>query len=405
MGNKGVELSGQQRTIAVNDRIEKVEAMMIRIPRDTPYLGKLEKGVKVTAQGYFVRPGNRSVYSIHDQSLLVKITTESGVVGWGECVAFVAPQAPLAFIEEVLGPLVVGRQVCTPAVIYHELYDLMRVRGFFGGDYHDALAAIDIALWDAFGKQVGQPLCNLLGGASSQVIKAYVSGLPMPTLEERVTLAGQWQARGFDAIKFAAAVAHEGTVKEMQALRQGLGAGMKIMCDMHWKHSAAEAIALIDQMNEFALCVAEAPCRPEDVQGQAKVAAAVRCPVGIGEELRTVFEFLPRFERRAVGVAQPEMGRTGVTSFMEIGQLARAFGCPLMPHASIGIGLFQAASLHAAAALCDVPYHEYQHSIFDKNLGYVKTDMRCEQGYFHLPTGPGVGAEPTEAALACCIKP
>jgi len=385
------------------ETIQSVEAIPIRIPRDKPYLGKLEDGVDVTDCGYFIRPGNRSVYSIYDQSLLVKITTASGIVGWGECVAFVAPEANAAIIDQVVGPLLIGRDVSDPAVIYHDLYDLMRVRGFFGGYYHDSISAVDIAVWDAFGKLTGQPLCKLLGGQRWQTLPAYVSGLPMPTLDERVALAKEWQDRGFNAFKFASAVSHEGTAEEMTKLREGLGPQADILCDMHWKHTAPEAIRLIDAMDRDNLCVAEAPCRPEDIEGQARVAAAVRCPVGIGEELRTIYEYLPRFEKRAVGVIQPEMGRTGVTSFMEICQLARAFHCRVMPHASIGIGVFQAASLHAAAVLPHLQYHEYQHSIFDKNLQYVTTGMRCEAGHFHLPHGPGIGTEPNDAALACRI--
>ena len=381
--------------------IRSIETIPIRIPRDTPYLGKLEDGVTPTDTGYFVRPGNRSVYSLYDQSLLVKITTQSGIVGWGECVAFVAPEANAAIIDQVVGPLLIGRDVTDPAVIYHDLYDLMRVRGFFGGYYHDSISAVDIAVWDAFGKLTGQPLCKLLGGQRWQTVPAYVSGLPMPTLDERVALAKEWQGSGFNAFKFASAVSHEGTAEEMAKLREGLGSKADILCDMHWKHTAPEAIRLIDAMDEHDLCVAEAPCRPEDIEGQARVAGAVSCPVGIGEELRTVFEYVPRFERRAVGVIQPEMGRTGITSFIEICQLARAFHCRVMPHASIGIGIFQAASLHAAAVLPHLQYHEYQHSIFDKNLQYVTTEMRCEAGEFHLPDGPGIGCEPNDAALAC----
>jgi galactonate dehydratase len=68
----------------------------------------------------------------------------------------------------------------------------------------------------------------------------------------------------------------------------------------------------------------------------------------------------------------------------------------VIPHASIGVGIFQAASLHAAAALPNVPMHEYQHSVFDRNLEYVSTTMRCERGAFTLPEGPGLGIEPSD---------
>lgn len=384
-------------------RIKSVETFAIAIPRDTPYLGPLEPGVTVSEKGYFVRPGNRSIYSTKDQSVLVKVTTEGGTVGWGECVAFVAPQAPVAILREILGPYVLGRSVHEVSTLYREMYDLMRVRGFFGGFYHDAIAALDIALWDAHARCLGLPLGTLLGGDVKAPIKAYVSGLPEPTLPARVELAVSWKKKGFTAVKFANAVAHGGPVEEMRRLREALGPDMDILCDMHWKYPSAEAIAHIDAMNEYRLAVAEAPCAPEDIEGQARVAAAVRCPVGLGEELRTVFEFMPRFEKRCMGVIQPEMGRTGITAFLEICTLARAHHVRIMPHASIGVGIFQAASLHASCAVSGLSMHEYQHSIFDKNLRYLTGGMGCAGGAYQLPTEPGLGVAPTEALLRCAI--
>ena len=61
------------------------------------------------------------------------------------------------------------------------------------------------------------------------------------------------------------------------------------------------------------------------------------------------------------------------------------------------MGIYQAASLHAAAALPNVPWHEYQHSVLDRNLGHMRTQMRCQGGYFELPQGPGLGIEPDES--------
>jgi len=380
--------------------IRKVQAIAVRVARDTPYLGALEDGVRVSEQGYFVRPGNRSVYSIHDQSTLVRVECDNGAAGWGECVSFVVPEVAVRLIHDILGPLLVGRDPRHPAVLYHDMYDLMRVRGYFGGYWHDAIAAVDIALWDLAARLADLPLCELLGGRRHAALPAYVSGLPASTIDARLELAQTWQQRGFQAVKFAAAVAHEGTALEMRRLRETLGPAATILCDMHWKHTAPEAIRLIQQMQPYGLAVAEAPCHPEDVEGLAIVARAVQTPIGAGEELRTVFEYLPRLERRAIGVIQPEMGRTGVTSFMEICNLARAFHVVVMPHASIGIGIFQAASLHASAVLPHLAMHEYQHSIFDKNLRCVQTDMRCAEGHFQLPSGPGLGTVPADDFLS-----
>jgi L-alanine-DL-glutamate epimerase-like enolase superfamily enzyme len=374
--------------------IKSVETLIVSLPRDVPYLGPLGPGETVNAKGYFVRRGNRTIYPATDMSVIVKVTTEGGTVGWGETYGIVAPRAVTAIIDDVLGPVILGRDARDVAVIQEDLYDLMRVRGFGGGYYADAIAGVDIALWDATAKLADAPLVKILGGQRADRLPAYVSGLPRATLAERVTLAGEWIAKGFDAVKYAAAVSHEGIVAEMRALREALGHDVKLMVDLHWKFTAAEAIQIIAELAPYRPYFAEAPCAPEDIEGLARVAAQTSVPIAAGEEWRNVYEALPRLERRAVSVLQPEMGHTGVTQFLAIARLAVAFHARVMPHASIGVGIFQAASLHATATLPNVPYHEYQHSIFDKNLRFVTTAMRCEAGHYHLPDGPGLGVEP-----------
>jgi galactonate dehydratase len=321
-------------------------------------------------------------------------------VGWGETYGLVAPEAVTAILDDVIAPFVVGRDPCGPSVISEDLYDLMRVRGFFGGFWCDAIAAVDIALWDLFGKITGQAVAQLLGGQRRAHIPAYVSGLPRATLAERVALAKEFRARGFDAFKYAAVVSHEGVVAEMAALREALGPGARLMVDLHWRHGAAEAVALIDRLAPYDPYFVEAPCAPEDLDGQAEVGQRARVPVALGEEWHTAHVALPRFLRRAMAIVQPEVAHCGISQFMQIGRLAQAFHVRVIPHATIGLGVFQAASLHAAAALPNVPLHEYQHSVFDRMLPLLRTTMRCEDGHFHLPQGPGLGVEPTDALWA-----
>jgi L-alanine-DL-glutamate epimerase-like enolase superfamily enzyme len=381
------------------DAIRSVETFIVSIPREVPYLGPLREGERINEKGYLIRKGNRSIYPTSDMSVLVKITAESGKVGWGETYGIVAPQAVKAIIDEVLGPVMIGRDPGEPVVIHEDLYDLMRVRGFFGGYYVDSLAGVDIAVWDLFGQCTQQPLASLLGGARHPVIPAYVSGLPKATLQERCDLAVEWVAKGFNAIKFAAAMSDDGIVQEMSALREAVGPNVNLMVDLHWKFTAPEAVRLIRKLESYNLYFAEAPCEPEDLEGQAAVARGIGTPLALGEEWRTVFEYRPRFEARAMGIIQPEMGHTGVTEFLHIGRMAHAFHVDTIPHASIGIGIFMAASLHATAALKRVPYHEYQHSIFDKNLRFVTGDMACEAGFYRLPGGHGHGVQPDESVF------
>jgi len=274
------------------------------------------------------------------------------------------------------------------------------VRNGSGGLWGDALAALDIAVWDLHGRLAGLSLAQLLGGRRHARIPAYASGLPGATLEERVRMARALQARGHEAIKFAAVVSHEGIAEEMAALRAALGPQARLMVDLHWKFDAAQALALSERLAPHDPLFIEAPCAPEDLEGQARVGAQSRVPVALGEEWHSVHEALPRFERRAMSIVQPEMAHTGVTEFMQIGRLAQAFHLRVMPHATIGTGLFLAASLQAASVLPNVPMHEYQHSVFDRHLPLLRTAMRCESGHYTVPDGPGIGAEPSEALWA-----
>ncbi|NQV99709.1 MAG: mandelate racemase/muconate lactonizing enzyme family protein [Rhodospirillales bacterium] len=377
------------------ETIDRIEAFALRIPRNIPYLGALEDGVAVNHHGYFVRSKNKTLYPAADQSVLVKITSSGGAIGWGECFASVAPHVVSHLINTIIGPFLIGRDPADVSVIYEDMYDMMRVRGFFGGFYVDSLAGIDIALWDLKGKLAGQSVAKLLGGVRNTKLPCYVSGLPKPTLPERAALAGEYVNRGFRAVKFAAAVSFEGEVAEMKALRDSVGPDVQILCDMHWQHTAHQAIKIINAMDAYDLAVAEAPVNAEDQEGQAHVSAAVAVPVAIGEELRTRYEFRPRFVNRCMSIVQPDVAHTGITEFMNICRMAAGFHCQVMPHATIGLGLQQAASLQCAATLANSPLQEYQHSVFDKNLQFVDTDMKVEAGFFHLPTGPGIGAEPT----------
>ncbi|MET0604836.1 MAG: mandelate racemase/muconate lactonizing enzyme family protein [Beijerinckiaceae bacterium] len=381
------------------DAVAKVETFIISIPRDTPYLGPLREGERINEKGYVIRKGNRSIYPTSDMSVLVKITSEGGKVGWGETYGIVAPHAVKSIIDDVLGPVIIGRDPADPVVIHEDLYDLMRVRGFFGGYYVDSLAGVDIAIWDLLGKCLDRPLSSLLGGRRHATLPAYVSGLPKATLRERCELAVEWVGKGFKGVKFAAAMSDDGIVKEMAALREAVGPDVDLMVDLHWKFTAGEAVRLIRRLEAHNLYFAEAPCEPEDMEGQGIVARGIGAPLALGEEWRTVFEYRPRFEKRAMSIIQPEMGHTGVTEFMAIGRMAHAFHVDIIPHASIGVGVFMAASLHATAALKRVPYHEYQHSIFDKNLEYVLGDMTCAAGAYSIPSGAGHGVEPRESVF------
>lgn len=383
----------------MTDLVKSVDVFTLTQQRDTPYLGELRAGEEPNAKGYLVRKGNRTVYPTFDRSVLVRIETRNGVVGWGETYGIVAPGAVGAIINDLLADFTIGQDPSEPSIIYDHLYDLMRVRGYTGGFYVDALCAIDIALWDIAGRQAGKSIAQLLGGARHDKIGAYISGLPGRTLQERGEIAKYWQDKGFNNFKFATPVADDGPEKELQYLRSVLGTEAKIAADMHWNQTAEQAVELILAMEPYGLWFAEAPVRTEDIAGLAHVSRAVETPIAVGEEWRTPFDLRHRIDRCRIGIVQPEMGHKGITNFTRIGQLAAEHGIEVIPHATIGAGIFLAASLSASSTLDAVSFHEFQHSIFEPNRSLMTGNMDCENGFYTPPTGPGLGMVPSEKAI------
>jgi len=374
-------------------RVASVETFIVTVPRDTPYLGPLAADERVNARGYVVRKGNGTIYPIVDRSIVVRITTDDGMVGWGETYGICAPRATCEIINDLLAPVTIGANPCDVEQIWDELYGLMRVRGCSGGFHVDAIAAIDIALWDLYGKLRGMPIRHLLGTTVHTAVPGYLSGLPAATLRERVAFAVDNYVAGHRAFKFAAVVSHEGIVEEMAALRGALGADAQIMVDLHWKFTAEQALALIAELAPYRPHFVEAPVKPEDHAGLARVARESAVPIAAGEEWYTAYEVRNRLEP-GPAVLQPEMGHTGITQFRRIAVLAAERSLAIAPHATIGTGLFLAASLQVSATLPHLWKHEWQHSVFARNLRLLDSDMGYTDGAYLLPSAPGLGAAP-----------
>lgn len=375
-------------------RVASVETFIVTVPRDTPYLGPLAADERVNARGYVVRKGNGTIYPVVDRSIVVRIATEDGTVGWGETYGICAPRATCEIINDLLAPVTVGADPADVEAIWDELYGLMRVRGCSSGFHVDAIAAIDIALWDLHGKQRGVPIRDLLGPTVNAAVPGYLSGLPAATLKERVALAADNYSAGHRAFKFAAAVSHEGIVEEMAALRRALGPDAQIMVDLHWKFTASQAVAMIAALAPYRPYFVEAPVKPEDQVGLARVARESRVPIAAGEEWYTAYEVRNRLAAGPIAVLQPEMGHTGITQFRRIAAVAAEQGSAIAPHATVGTGLFLAASLQVSATLPHLWKHEWQHSVFARNLRLLDSDMGYADGAYVLPTAPGLGAAP-----------
>ena len=377
--------------------IAKIETIPVRIRRQEAYLGAMPAGA--TEQTYFVRPPYRALYSAYFETVFVKITTDDGLTGWGEALAPVAPEVVATIVDQLLTPVLLGRDPLAVDVLWNTMYDLMRERGHYGGFMLDAISAVDIALWDLRGRLLGQPVATLLGGAYRDTIPCYVSGLPRPTDETRVELALEWTERGFHDFKLAAGYGVDADTASIAALRRALGPDSKLLLDAHWVYSLDESVRLARQLEAYNTAVLEAPINPEDIDAHVQLAAAASIPIAIGETERTRYEFLPWLQRRGADLLQPDVGRTGISELIKIARMAEAFNIPVAPHLSVGLGVCIAASVHAAAAIPNLWMLEYQPPVFELANALLETPLVCAQGRYQLPDGPGLGVQIDERRL------
>lgn len=366
--------------------VKRVEAFPLRLRTEEAYLGT----PPAESQGYFLRPPWRSLYSARFETLLVRITCEDGTTGWGEALAPVAPEVPAAIVEKLLAPVLVGADPTAVRPLWHRLRDLMRERGHLVGHQADALAAVDIALWDLAGRLTGRSVAELLGGAFRTTVPTYLSGLPRPTDAERAELARSWADKGVRRVKLHLG---NGVEEDLATFDAVAATGLHVAVDAHWAYSLPEAVRLGRALAERGALFLEAPLAPEDVEGHRDLARRVDLPVAVGETLRNRYELAHWLDRRALGLAQPDVGRTGITELMAMAELAAAHHVPVAPHHSTGLGVVLAAGLHVSAALADLALFEYQPTTCQVAGRILTAPLPGGPTGFPLPTGPGLGVD------------
>lgn len=377
-------------------KISRIDCFPLKITTPQAYLGG---EVKASDSDYYYRPEYRCVYSRKMETCLVKITTDSGHVGWGEALAPVVPQVIAEIITQLFAPLLTGQSPFASQVLNARMYDAMRDRGHITGYHIDALAAVDIALWDLKGQILNQPVYQLLGGAFREQIPCYVSGLPEPDLPARCALALRWQQKGFNAIKLALGYGVQQDIENVRAIRDALGTQASLFLDAHWNYSVAQAAELANALHPLGVGFLEAPLLPEDIAGHRELRAKSPLPIALGETERTRYQFRPFIEQRAMDIVQPDVGRTGITELMHIASLAQTWNLQVAPHLSVGLGPCIAASIHVAAALPNLFMLEYQPPVFELANQLLDTPLVCEAGHYTLPQGAGLGIAINEARV------
>lgn len=352
---------------------------------------------------YFPRPRTR----------FIKITTDNGLVGWGETTLEGKPRSTVAAVDE-LSDYLIGKD---PLRIEHHWQHIYRSAFFRGGVVlMTALSGIDQALWDIAGKHFGVPVYQLLGGPVRDRIRVYahwgIGSLSEKGKNAARTRLEKLQAEGgYQAFKSGPGGKWRGHeppavidefVERAFLMREWVGSEVELAFDFHGKMTPAMAIEICHELKGMRPMFVEEPVPQENVDALKQVSDHVPFPIATGERLLSRWEFRQIFEKQAVAYLQPDTSHAGgISELKRIANMAEVYYMHIMPHCAIG-PVALSASLQVDAA---VPNFLVQEQI-DQGLGegLLVEPWRVENGHILLPQAPGLGIQIDEKELATQCK-
>jgi galactonate dehydratase len=377
-------------------KISKVEAFAIRIPRDDRFTENLREDDLNDFGDYVIsRRHWTSIYPKHVETTLVRIETDTGLVGWGEAFAPVARRTPATVIEDICRTVIMGHDPHDVEYLWYRTYSSMRERGHGTGFFVDALSGVDQALWDIVGKALGKPVHKLLGGAYRDKIPVY-SGFGGTDPDRMASQAVAVVAEGYRALKLHTRVENRRIVDIVGAVRDAVGPEVELRVDVHTTRSVSEAILLGRALEKLEVKWLEAPVAPEDPDGHAEVARALDMDIASGEWLRTSYEWKPWFEKRAIDVPMPDVGRTGISEGKRIAMLCDLYNLPMAPHVGAGCILAIAAGIQVSMAAPRLQIMEHSHHAMAVKASFADSYPDMVDGYFLPGDKPGLGVDINE---------
>jgi L-alanine-DL-glutamate epimerase-like enolase superfamily enzyme len=349
--------------------------------------------------------------------ILVKLTTNDGITGWGECYASsVGPDAMRAVIEDVFARHMAGESPESVEKMFRRVYSSgftqrpdLTVMGAFSG--------LEIACWDILGKARGRPVWALLGGRMNDRIRAYTYLYPLPhhdlatfwtSPEMAAESALDCVSRGYTAIKFDPAGpytmrgGHMPAMSDIslsvafcRAIREAVGDRADLLFGTHGQFTPAGAIRLGQALEPYAPLWFEEPVPPDSIEEMARVARAVRIPVATGERLTTKAEFAAVLRAGAAEILQPALGRAGgIWEMKKVAAIAEAHGAQLAPHLYAG-PVEWAANVALAASIPNILMAETIETPYHAAL--IRGGLTVEGGFITPPEAPGLGIKVDEA--------
>ena len=349
--------------------------------------------------------------------ILVKVTTDTGIVGWGECYASsIGPAAMKAVIKDVFARHMQGENPENIELMYRRVYSSgftqrpdLTVIGAFSG--------LEIACWDVLGKDRDRPVHALIGGRMNDRVRAYTYLYPLPhhdintfwtSPEMAAESAIDCVARGYTAVKFDPAGPYTlrgghmpamsditQSVAFCKAIREAVGDRADLLFGTHGQFTTAGAIRLAQAIEPYSPLWYEEPVPPDAVEQMAQVARSTHIPVATGERLTTKAEFAPVLRSGAAAILQPALGRAGgIWEMKKVAAMAEVYNAQMAPHLYAG-PIEWAANIQYAASIPNILMCECIETPFHDQL--IKGSIRVEDGFITPPTAPGLGIDVDEA--------
>jgi L-alanine-DL-glutamate epimerase-like enolase superfamily enzyme len=346
---------------------------------------------------------------------IVRLTTDDGIVGYGECYAStVGPAAMLAVIEDVFDRHMRGTSA--------EEIELMFRRAYSSGftqrpdpTVMGAFSGLEIACWDIIGKARGRPVHALLGGRINERLRSYTYLYPEPGRESAEfwvspEMAGEAAARfvkmGFTAVKFDPAGpytirgGHDPSASDIsrsvafcRAIREAVGDKADLLFGTHGQFNVAGAIRLGQALEPYGPLWYEEPIPPDNILDFAAVQAGVRIPVATGERHTTKAEFAMLLRTGGARILQPALGRAGgIWEGKKIAILAEGFTAQIAPHLYAG-PVEWAANIQLGASIPNLLMVETIETGGTFHQKLIKHSITWVDGYVVVPTAPGLGIE------------
>lgn len=348
-----------------------------------------------------------TTYVVAPRWLFLKISTDEGLVGWGEPVLEGHAETMAAKIEE-LRDFLIGRNPLHIEDTWQAIYRNGCYRG--GPILMSAISGIDMALWDIKGKFHNAPVHALLGGPVRDKVRSYrwIGG---DRSENLIEGAKQVIAEGYDAVKFNICEELQiidsnrkvdGIVKKLSELREAVGQELDLAYDFHGRVHAPMAKVLLKELEHTRPFFVEDAVVSAQIEAMADLSRYTSIPLVIGERLHSRYDFKEVFEKRAASVINPDTAHVGgISEMVRIGTMAEAYDVAMAPHCPLG-PIALAASLQVDAVCYNAFIQEQSIGIHYNQggdlLDYVTADtgFDLKDGFLTIPQGPGLGIEINE---------